>query len=203
MPGRRLAVKPHEGWAWPELDRVDASAGGASEAERDALKLLAVFVQHTDTKAENQALICQDTPLRLTEPLSEDDEAAGPRCEHPFMMVPDLGNTFGHANTFNRDTASSVNFRDWQATAIWRTKDKSGCVGNLHKSATGSLDDPRISEAGRKFLEDLLSQLSDAQLHDLFEVARFTRRDPSHNVDEWVAVFKQKRDEIVNARCAP
>ena len=203
MPGRRLEVKPHEGWAWPELDRVDESAGGASVAERDALKLLAVFVQHTDTKAENQALICLDEPLRLTEPVNDEDEAGERRCEHPFMMVPDLGNTFGHANTFNRDAASSVNFRDWQATPIWRAKEKGGCVGNLHKSATGSLDDPHISEAGRKFLADLLVKLSDGQLHDLFDVARFTRRDPSRTVEDWVTVFKQKRDQILNATCAP
>jgi hypothetical protein len=204
MPGRRLETKPHQGWAWPELDTVDQAAGGAALAQRDALKLLAVFVQHTDTKAENQALICLDKPLRLTEPLDDDEDGgADARCDHPFMMVPDLGNTFGHANTFNRDAASSVNFRDWQATPIWRAKENGACVGNLSKSATGSLDNPRISEAGRRFLADLLIQLSDAQLHDLFDVARFTRRDPTRTIDDWVGVFKRKREEIVNAACAP
>ena len=61
----------------------------------------------------------------------------------------------------------------------------------------------QFSEAGRRFLADLLVQLSDAQLHDLFDVARFTRRDPTRTVDDWVRAFKQKRDEIVNATCAP
>ncbi|HUK37317.1 MAG TPA: hypothetical protein VLV86_25550 [Vicinamibacterales bacterium] len=202
MPGRRLDAKPREGWAWPELDRVDEAAGGATVAQRDALKLLAVLVQHTDSKPENQALICLDTPLRLTEPLDDTDEDTGARCDHPFMMVPDLGNTFGHANRFNRDASSSVNFRDWQETPIWRGREKGSCVGNLSKSSTGSLDNPRISEAGRRFLAKLLVQLSDAQLHDMFDVARFTRRDPSRTVEDWVGVFKQKRDEIVNATCA-
>ena len=41
-------------------------------------------------------------------------------------------------------------------------------------------------------------QLTDQQLRDLFEVARFTRRDPTSTVDDWVRVFKQKRDEIAN-----
>jgi hypothetical protein len=181
---------------------VDEAAGGATLAERDALKLLAVFVQHTDTKPANQALICLDKPPRLTEPLNDDDETDAP-CEHPFMMVPDLGNTFGHANLFNRNSTSPVNFHDWQSMSIWRDKGKGSCVGNLSKSATGTLVNPRISEAGRRFLADRLVQLSDAQLHDLFDVARFTRRDPSHTVHDWVRVFKEKRDEIVNATCAP
>jgi hypothetical protein len=71
------------------------------------------------------------------------------------------------------------------------------------------MHDPVISEAGRKFLSDLLARLSDAQLHDLFEVVRFPLRAadrPSlHNglvtADDWVGAFKKKRDEIANRRC--
>ena len=43
------------------------------------------------------------------------------------------------------------------------------CIGNLAPSQSGTLDNPHIGKAGRKFLADLLVQLSDAQLHDLFE----------------------------------
>ena len=35
-------------------------------------------------------------------------------------------------------------------------------------------------------LADLLNQLTDAQLRDPFEVARFTERDPSATVADWV-----------------
>jgi len=45
----------------------------------------------------------------------------------------------------------------------------------LPKSSTGTLDNPIIREEGRKFLADLLVQLTDVQLHDLFEAARFPR----------------------------
>jgi hypothetical protein len=38
-------------------------------------------------------------------------------------------------------------------------------------------------------------------LHDLFEVARFTERDPTATVDDWVTVFKRKRAEIVDRHC--
>jgi hypothetical protein len=79
----------------------------------------------------------------------------------------------------------------------------------LSRSVTGTLgDDPHISEAGRRFLADLLLQLTDQQLQDLFQVARIDRRSrkpnssaPPTSVDEWVAAFKHKREEIVHARC--
>jgi hypothetical protein len=70
------------------------------------------------------------------------------------------------------------------------------------------LGDPRVSEAGREFLADLLVQLTDQQLRDLFEVARVDRRaDSSGNasgarVEDWVAAFKSKRNEIVTNHCA-
>jgi hypothetical protein len=44
--------------------------------------------------------------------------------------------------------------------------------------------------------------LTDRQLHDLFEVARFTKRDPRASVDDWVRVFKAKRDAIAARHCA-
>jgi hypothetical protein len=74
-------------------------------------------------------------------------------------------------------------------------------VANLEKSWTGTLDHPVISEDGRSFLAGLITQLSDAQLHDLFDVSRFERRS-HHSADEWVDVFKRKRDQIVQRTCA-
>ena len=59
----------------------------------------------------------------------------------------------------------------------------------------------RISEPGRQFLADLLAQLSDAQIQDLFEVARVTQRDPGATLADWVRAFKAKRDEIANRHC--
>ena len=86
----------------------------------------------------------------------------------------------------------------WAATPIW--KGDASCVGNLSKSATGTLKDPAISEAGRAFLAGLLTQLSDDQITALFEVSRVTLRlrDPEDvrsgfaTVAEWASVFKRK-----------
>jgi hypothetical protein len=114
-------------------------------------------------------------------------------------MVNDLGKTFGTVSAFNTDKKSAVNFQEWSKTPMW--KGETGCVAHLSKSFTGSLEHPKIGEAGRKFLAGLLSQLSDQQIRDLFDVAQFTRRDPSTTVDDWVAAFKKKRDEIAARAC--
>lgn len=199
MPGE--AYRPDEGWSWKELNLIDGSAGGATLAERDALRLLAVFIQHTDTKPEQQRLLC------LGEPKS-DHTAKGPMpCAQPFMMIQDLGVTFGRANKFNEGGLGSVNLAEWSKTPVWLNE--TSCIGNLPKSATGTLDNPPIGEDGRRFLADLLTQLTDQQLHDLFDAARVTLRvrDPRDvksgfpTIDEWVAAFKQKRSQIVDRRC--
>jgi hypothetical protein len=80
-------------------------------------------------------------------------------------------------------------------------KESTGCVANLPGSLTGTLHHPRISEEGRKFLADLLNQLSDAQIRDLFDVSRFTERDSSASLSEWVNAFKAKREAISTRTC--
>jgi hypothetical protein len=179
------------GWAWPELALVDPAAGGAPAAHRDALTLLAVLLQHSDNKPDQQRLICR-TPTHSSHELAA--------CVDPWLAIHDLGQTFGRANTFNRSGLGSVNLDLWSTTPIW--KDRAHCVGNLAPSRTGTLSYPQISEPGRRFLADLLAQLSDEQLRDLFSVARFA--DKPHGggpVDAWVAAFKHKRDEIASASC--
>jgi len=197
LPGKTLESKPDSGWKWPELDLVDASKGGAPLAHRDALKLLAVLVKHTDSKAAQQRLLC---------PPGAEDAAHG-TCSKPVLMINDLGVTFGKPNLTNSNSKGSLNFENWSASRIWKDPDQ--CVADMKKSFTGSLDNPRISEAGRKFLADLLVQLTDQQIHDLFEVARVERRQPkpgqdwpqAASVSRWVEEFKRKRAEIVNLTC--
>jgi membrane-associated phospholipid phosphatase len=187
MPGKDL---PDDGWSWMELDLIDESAGGATKAQVDALKLLATFFQHTDSKREQQRIMCVD-------------EA----CVHPFMMIADLGLTFGRANLTNVNETASVNLQAWSHAPVW--KGPLGCVGNVPKSLTGTLKDPVISDAGRRFLANLLMQLSDRQLRELFVVSGVWRR-PSHmaqpataveTIDAWMETFKQKRHDIVTRRC--
>jgi hypothetical protein len=194
MPGHEMETRELAGWTWSELDQVDAQRGGAPGAQRDALKLLAVLLQHSDSKAEQQRLLC---------PGDEGHKRDLAKCPRPLMMIHDVGQTFGTGNQFNRQAVGSVNLREWMNTPIW--KDASHCVGNLTQSQTGTLVDPHISEDGREFLARLLTQLTDRQLRDLFTVARFATRpqadDRPATIDGWIDVFKQKRQEIASARC--
>ena len=194
LAGHDIQTVNSPGWTWPELDLVDETQGGAPKAQRDALKLLAGFIQHSDSKQQQQRLLCVPP-----------GEAGSGECA-PFMMLNDVGQTFGNANLFNRDNVSSVNFEGWSRTSVWTGA--AGCVARLSKSLTGSLGDPKISEAGRVFLADRLGQLTDPQLQDLFAAASIGGRsrkpgsvESSATVVEWVAAFKRKRDEIVSRRC--
>jgi hypothetical protein len=192
------AAEISDAWSWKDLD----DAAGAPPAHRDGLKLLAVLLQHTDSKPQQQRLVCLDV---------EKDEkfAKDATCTKPLLIMQDVGVTFGRANTFNKNPTGSMNLEEWSETPVWKPE-TTQCIGNLPKSFTGTLDDPVISEEGRRFLSGLLEQLTDRQLQTLFEVARVTHRlrDPGDAksgfpvVDEWVAAFKQKRAEIANRRCA-
>jgi hypothetical protein len=115
------------------------------------------------------------------------------------MMINDLGKTFGRATLTNADEKSAVNFEAWSSTPMW--KNEKACVAQLSKSYTGSLEHPKVSESGRRFLSDLLAQMTDRQLRDLFEVARFTTREPGVAIDDWVDAFKRKREAIAHASC--
>ncbi len=198
LPGRAMETRGDSGWKWSELEDIGPEAPPGARAERDALKLLAAFVQHTDSKAANQRLLC---------PKGEEVGRTG--CRRPVLMVNDLGLTFGHAGLLIKNK-NSVDLSTWAQVPVW--KDRARCVAELSGSLTGSLSNPRISEAGRAFLAGLLVQLSDAQLRDLFETARVKRRssDPSGDPDkdgppakvsEWVTAFKLKRAQIVDQRC--
>jgi hypothetical protein len=195
FPGEEIKTNDEGGWSWRELKRVDESLGGASLAQIEAMKLLAVFIQHTDNKVINERFVCAD------------EKSSDAECHRPFLYMHDVGLTFGHANLFDVNKIASVSFDEWVSTPMWRS-DPKRCIGHMRQSATGTLGDPQVSEAGRKFLADLLVQLSDQQLRNMFEVARIDHRSrkpgteaPPASVDEWVTAFKTKRDEIVSNRC--
>jgi hypothetical protein len=200
MPGESIAEVDQEdsGWSWDELDQVDELAGGAPRKHRDALKLLAAFVQHGDNNAGQQKLLC------LPEGVQEDEEG-NTVCTQPFMMVEDLGSTFGGSEML--DERASMNLAAWERHPIW--KDRENCIADLAHTPSGTLSYPQISEEGREFLASLLTRLTDRQIELLFRVGRANHRDQNEHsrfpkyvpISEWVRVFKAKREEIVNSRC--
>ena len=193
--GEPVEAKGFEGWSWRELEAVADNEVGATRAHIDALKLLAAFVQHVDSKPENQALVCTDaTPRR--------DAQGNATCAQPLLIVKDLGSTFAAANKF---AFPKMKLESWRSVPVW--KDERRCQANLTSSLVGTLAHPEISESGRQFLAGRLQLLSDDQLLALFTAARVERRKDNIQgrqvtPDDWVRVFKEKRAAIVAHRCA-
>jgi hypothetical protein len=174
LDGKSIAAGDLKGWGFWELEMIDESQGGATRAEVDALRLMAMFLNHWDNKLQNQRLICVDSD-------SND-------CVHPLAMMQDVGSTFG---------PSKANLAKWWRTPVW--SEAATCTLSMSKLPWGgsTFKDVRISEAGRKLLGDRLTQLSRRQIEDLFTVAGF------HDVPQWTQAFGDRVRQIAGARCPP
>ena len=186
----------HAGWAFYELSLIDESKGGASKAQIDALKLLLAFIQHGDNKIDQQRLAC---------PKKHVQEKNGQfQCDGPVrMFVQDLGSTFGNGATarFFTNEYSKADFASWSTSPLWANKER--CQAFLPMAVGGTMRHPKVSEEGRAFLAKLLKQLTNSQIRDLFTLARFDQRQAvsSASIDQWVAAFIKKRQEILDHRC--
>lgn len=201
LPGQALEIAEGSGWKWAELDIIGPNAPKDEALHREALKLLGAFVQHADSKPDNQRILCP-----------EGQQVGKTGCNAPILMVQDLGLTFGQAALFNK-AKNSVSFADWSRVPVWKDEDK--CIAAIKGPLVGGdLKNPRISEAGRAFLGNLLAQISNDQLRDLFEAVRIEQRtsDPSADpgkdkppvsVDAWIKLFRLKRAQITEHFCKP
>ena len=205
------AGKDDQGWSWKELD----TANGRPTYERDGLKLLASFMQHSDNKPPQQRLVCHKENIDST------TQPPTTTCDKSVMLVQDVGATFGTGGAFTGNSSAKMNLNGWSNLAVWKkvgTDAKPAqCQAILHKSlsAHDGLGDPMISEEGRRFDAGLMCQLSDHQIEDLFRASRVAEMPEFHNkdgsfktgVDEasilrhWVEAFKKKREELASGRC--
>ncbi|MBI5595404.1 MAG: hypothetical protein HY928_04875 [Elusimicrobia bacterium] len=190
LKGTEVSETEEEGFTFDELGLVDESAGGSSPAEADALKLLAVFMNHGDNTANQQRLLCL-----------EGDEA----CKRPIAYITDAGGTFGGKGYF-------TSYRNWaKKKSLW--KDPSQCLADFETTSSRSRD-PKVSEAGRALLSELLGKLSEKQIRDLFTGARFDAlgkldhpivdekgRSRPAVVEDWVKLFMKRREQISTASC--
>ncbi|HJQ83204.1 MAG TPA: hypothetical protein VKA21_03950 [Candidatus Binatia bacterium] len=183
FPGVTVQEEPHQGWRWDEIDGIDSGRGGAPRAHVDALKLLAAFIQHRDSKPDNQRLVCRPAGV---------GEGQRKTCTAPVMMIQDLGSAFGGPSW---TATEKMNLRAWSHELVWR--DARRCIANLGREwdARGGLRDPEIGEDGRRFLGELLAALTTDQIRALFTAARAERRG---DIESWVAVFVHKRTQVLH-----
>jgi hypothetical protein len=169
------------GWGWPELQAVDAAAGGSTRAEIDALRLLAMFLNNWDAKPVNQRLVC----------------AAEAACEDPTAYMQDLGQTFG---------PKSIDIEGWTRTPVWA--DAAACRVSMRGLPWdgATFEDATISEEGRRFLAGLLRQLRAEQVKSLFAGARFTefvRNRSGADVEAWARAFEARVAQIADRAPCP
>jgi len=176
---KELQFGEAEGWSWNELSTIDPALGGATHAEVDALRLMAMFLNHWDNKPSNQRLACPP------------DRAAGndaANCDHPLAMIQDVGSTFG---------PEKVNLRAWSGSPLWA--DAANCTISMSHLPYkgGTFTDVGISEEGRRLLANRLTRLTAAELAALFADAGFD--DPL----AWVAAFEQRADAVAHRPPCP
>jgi hypothetical protein len=194
--GKTIETPDAEGWGWDELERAQAGGEGASRAERDALRLLAVFLNNWDNSPNNQRLIC----------LPGAQDADG-RCTRPFAYMDDVGATFGHAGRIATHSESKLDVEGWRRVPIW--KDRERCIVSIHSPMLhhASFDDAVITEAGRRMAADRLRRLGPRQVRGLFEGSGFVEferaTEASRDTDHWVEAFKAKVKEIVEGTPCP
>jgi hypothetical protein len=192
LPGRRIETRKDPGWTWEELTNIDVAAGGAPRAHLDALRLMAVFLNHWDNKSGNQRLLCLDapTPPKVKKRARRD---VATDCRQPLAMIQDLGATFGPVK---------LDLEGWQSTPIWT--DPANCRVSMRTLPYegSTFPDISISEDGRAFLAARLRLITPAQLHDLFEGAGLARyahtTEAASNLDNWIKAFNVKVRAIVD-----
>ena len=216
-PGQKMYEegKSDQGWSWKELDENNSRP----ISEKDGLKLLGAFVQHSDNKPPQQRLVCNGVKVdQTTHPFTT-------TCQQSKMIVQDVGATFGGGGKFTGNGSAKMNLHEWAGKALWKKTGTPGmsdadcpvCQAQLSKSLTAKdgLADPTISEEGRRFLAGLMCQLTDAQIENLFRAAQVASKPEYHNSDgsfkqgldeaailkQWVDAFKAKREALASGRC--
>lgn len=170
----------------PSLDKLLKS--GAPRAEIDAFKLWLGFIDHGDTKADNQKFSCLDSS-------KNPDGSRICKPGQAVYYVSDMGSTFGYSS------ASEKKVR----LANWKGKDPIKVSGGHCSTTAKSVGATDISEAGRDLLARGLQHLLDEEQSDslitrVFRASRNDERDAP--AEQWSAEFQRKAKMIIDARCS-
>ena len=102
LPG--LAIGD-DGWKWDELDKAQAFGRGAPRAQRDALRLMAVFLNNWDNRSDNQRLIASPRASARRRAVA---------AARPIAYMHDVGGTFGRVGGDSKDERK-LDLPSWNA----------------------------------------------------------------------------------------
>jgi len=161
---------------------------GASRAEIDAFKLWLGFIDHGDTKTDNQKFSCLDSK-------KNPDGSRMCKAGEAVYYVSDMGSTFGYSSASEKKAT----------LAAWKGKDPIKVSGGRCTTTAKSVGDANISEAGRQLLANGLQKLLDAEAANgtitrVFTASRNAERDQP--AEAWSAEFQRKAKTIIDARCS-
>ncbi|HEX8888181.1 MAG TPA: hypothetical protein VF779_03340 [Pyrinomonadaceae bacterium] len=171
----------------PTLAKLRQS--GAPRAEIDAFKLWLAFIDHGDTKDDNQKFACLDS----------DKNPDGTRTCKPgqaVYYVSDMGSTFG----YSKASENKARLNEWK-----KREDPIKVSNGRCTSTAKSIGDASISEEGRQLLATQLQRLLDAEqsnglITKVFRASRNDERDQPAGL--WTAEFVRKARTIIDAHCS-
>jgi hypothetical protein len=160
---------------------------GAPRAEIDAFKLWLAFIDHGDTKTDNQKFACLDAK-------KNSDGSRTCKPGQAVYYVGDMGSTFGYSSASENKARLKV----------WSGKDPIKVSGGSCRTTAKGIDNPVISEAGRQLLAEGLARLiaaeqSNGLITRVFRASRNAERDAPP--EAWTAEFIRKAKTIMDARC--
>jgi hypothetical protein len=161
---------------------------GAPRAEIDAFKLWLAFIDHGDTKGDNQKFSCLDS----------EKGAGGTRTCKPgqaVYYVSDMGSTFG----YSKASENKARLNEWK-----EREDPIKVSNGRCTSTAKSIGDTSVSEAGRQLLATQLQRLLDAEqssglITKVFRASRNDERDQPAGL--WTMEFVRRAKTIIDARC--
>lgn len=170
----------------PALEKL--LQNGAPRAEIDAFKLWLGFIDHGDTKTDNQKFSCLDST-------KNPDGTRMCKPGQAVYYVSDMGSTFGYSSASEKKAT----------LAQWKGKDPIKISGGRCSTTAKSVGDTGISEAGRQLLATGLQRLLDAEAANglitrVFSASRNAERDQP--AEAWSAEFQRKAKTIIDAHCS-
>jgi hypothetical protein len=186
--------KAKEGWSWRSLRKIlprEPEQRHTQMVRREALAILAIFLNHVDAKNENQRLTCVEGSNPQT------GECNG----RLLAYIQDLGITFGGGMKLFQDgkiaSFPKAEPKIWGKRKLWSNPET--CKVNFGPSFSADLEGREVSEEGRQFLVKLLDGFTRGEagrerLLNIFRAAHVEVRNETPEM--WADAFMKRFEQL-------